>query len=672
MRIDKNRHMIILHTLNHADEPVTAEQLAHLSMSSLRTVKSDVAYLSSVLEKENTARIVSLKAKGYKIEPIDEDNYRSYYSNIDVLNSLFHGKSIESESRRLYILQRLLIDDYVKIDSLAEDMYLSRSSLTKDFNWAVGFLESYHIKVCPEAGKGYYLDGKEQDMRSALVELHTSQYHEYQTLYPYQPFNDAFNFEGKNYYDDMRHAFLDVLRASRIVVSDIASKKLSTQICLMKNRIAQGKTVVLDDDVIGDIREFYDYEVAKNVFANPVISSYVQPDENEILNFARLLIINRDINMRVNGPSDIPLPLIIENARIFQKIIKDMDDMFGGRIHDTDIFKVYSRDFESLQMQLYLKYRYDYTSKYRMVTYVEGDETLISPVPMELTRTMITLLSRQFKQPIRDSVVFSYAALYERVFKRITYSYKKLRLMVTSTEGLVYSQQMKEYFLDKFSDYIANVDVYNLYEMRKLNFDDYDFVVHSGFILYYNYPVPAVGFHELDYESNSEVMLFEQMFITGYDRRIVEFLIETMNIISNTNISDVDNFIEALSYRYGKDNDAQKAIVNRYYESRSIMDYYSSRKGIILMFLPYGLTERNIVDIYLPNQTLYYERAVEVKAVIMVSADPRMNLSNVKLLDHTLRYLLQVDGAITELINDKEKTLNKIFDRIVRRRFLNP
>ena len=167
-------------------------------------------------------------------------------------------------------------------------------------------------------------------------------------------------------------------------------------------------------------------------------------------------------------------------------------------------------------------------------------------------------------------------------------------------------------------------------------------------------------------------MLFEHIFITGYDRRIVEFLIETMNIIRNTNISNVDNFIEALSYRYGKDNDAQKAIVNRYYESRSIMDYYSSRKGIILMFLPYGLTERNIVDIYLPNQTLYYERAVEVKAVIMVSADPRMNLSNVKLLDHTLRYLLQVDGAITELINDKEKTLNKIFDRIVRRRFLNP
>ena len=72
------------------------------------------------------------------------------------------------------------------------------------------------------------------------------------------------------------------------------------------------------------------------------------------------------------------------------------------------------------------------------------------------------------------------------------------------------------------------------------------------------------------------------------------------------------------------------------------------------------------------NQTLYYERAVEVKAVIMVSADPRMYLSNIKLLDHTLRYLLQVDGAITELINDKEKTLNKIFDRIVRRRFLNP
>ena len=52
MKIEKNRHLIILDALTKASESMTAEQLALLSRSSVRTVKNDLKLLNRQLEGE--------------------------------------------------------------------------------------------------------------------------------------------------------------------------------------------------------------------------------------------------------------------------------------------------------------------------------------------------------------------------------------------------------------------------------------------------------------------------------------------------------------------------------------------------------------------------------------------------------------------------------------------
>ncbi|MBQ5555372.1 MAG: HTH domain-containing protein, partial [Erysipelotrichaceae bacterium] len=63
MKIEKNRHLLILDGLLQSDGPITAQQLAFLSDSSTRTVKQDIPLLSLQMEKEKIARIVSRKAR---------------------------------------------------------------------------------------------------------------------------------------------------------------------------------------------------------------------------------------------------------------------------------------------------------------------------------------------------------------------------------------------------------------------------------------------------------------------------------------------------------------------------------------------------------------------------------------------------------------------------------
>ena len=665
MKLEKYRHIIIMKTLLEAKEPLTAAYLATASKSSIRTVKNDIVYLNGLCKKEKALRIDSYKAKGYKINIINEERYRKVLEDVTVLFSLFYGRSVEALNRRMYILQRFLTDEHVKIEDLSEELYISRSSIRKDIAWANRFLKSYHIELL-STSDGYHVEGKEQDLRSAMVELRCNQYHEFQPLYPYEPFDEMFQKDGVNHYQGLRQAFLSILRSSRISISDIEAKKIPSHICLLYNRI--DKNPELDEQIREELYETYDYEIARKIAEDPVIKEYVQFTEIEILNLARLLMINRDLNLRVNGDRDLPEKLVRENRMILEEIIEELVETSGIEIFTTDLFRLFIRDFESLQLQLYLKHHFDHAGKMRFVTYIEGDDNLFSPIPLELTRLMISRLQRKLNEQISDATVMGYVGVFERLLKKIIYPYKKFRIITYSSKGLVYSRHIADDMLERYGSYIEKIDVCNLYEMRSINFDDYDVLLHSGNILYYVYPLPTVEYLELDYSQRGG-HLYEQLFRYGFDRSELQIVKKQMNIYPDERIRDIDSFVEALSYRYGKDRDCQQKIYRRFTENERIIDHYYSRNGIMILFTSFALTSKEFIDVYLPEQNVYYDEGQDVKAIIAVCLDPKTSLADIKVFDHILRYIVQVDKALDELIRDKDETLDKIFDVIIRRKF---
>ncbi|MBQ1522574.1 MAG: HTH domain-containing protein [Erysipelotrichaceae bacterium] len=154
MKIEKNRHMLIMYNLIEANHPLTAEELGVLSMSSVRTVKSDIVMLNRELAENGSVRIVSHKAVGYTIEADDPDEFRKLRDEFSIMYSLFYNRSIEGINRRIYILQRLLTDEYVTAEEISEKLFLTKSALRRDYAWAIKFLKSYRIEVVSVAGKG--------------------------------------------------------------------------------------------------------------------------------------------------------------------------------------------------------------------------------------------------------------------------------------------------------------------------------------------------------------------------------------------------------------------------------------------------------------------------------------------------------------------------------------
>src|SRR5699024_4956169 len=127
------RLQIILRELMATKTPITGEYLANLNQVTGRTIRSDMKELHATLAK-NGASILSLSGKGYTLEVANENLFRTF------LQTLVTEKKMESpvvpdsqEERAIFLVNRLLLaGGYVKLDELADELYVSKSTVEND------------------------------------------------------------------------------------------------------------------------------------------------------------------------------------------------------------------------------------------------------------------------------------------------------------------------------------------------------------------------------------------------------------------------------------------------------------------------------------------------------------------------------------------------------------
>ena len=354
MIIEKNRHLVILYQLISESKPVSSEKLAQLTLVTSKTIKYDISTMNAKLKEEDIAEIISYKSKGYEIVPLNEQKYNEFKSSLIEMHILFEDTNIEAMNRRLYILQRLFTDEFVKTDDLAEELYISKSSISNDLAWINQFLKSYYISTKSERGRGLTIEGAEQDIRSAMVEVYVSLYQHYKFISSNNHFRELFYTEDSEY-DSIRRTVLKILRQSRIQITELNSSKLVAYVCLAKKRSQSGKSPYLSEKIIKELKETYEYVLAQEITNNEHLKLFDIDNEVEIVNLSRLLIIYRDIDLQDKKClATIPQYLLEKNHNLFNTIISEVVDETGNVLFYTEAFKRYALELESLQMKMFL------------------------------------------------------------------------------------------------------------------------------------------------------------------------------------------------------------------------------------------------------------------------------------------------------------------------------
>ncbi|WP_314578889.1 PRD domain-containing protein [Enterococcus gilvus] len=259
----KQKEKALLNRLiDHKNEFVTSKDLASELSLSDRTVRNYLQDLKVLVEK-NGGEILAKQGQGYQLRIVHKMVFDLFLSHENLVDPFYRNASefSEVEDRQKYILNKLLLEDRViVIDDLAEELFISRSSLAKDIQEIKEKLQEYSLVIVSKHGKGFWVEGEERNKRHFIMD----------TLFGKTYANSMKEYLGNSHFfneitfEELTIIILDETREAKLKVSDVVIQNLVLHLSLGIKRMREGfeiKDLGLQQDLLGRI----EYQVAEKI-----------------------------------------------------------------------------------------------------------------------------------------------------------------------------------------------------------------------------------------------------------------------------------------------------------------------------------------------------------------------------------------------------------------------
>jgi lichenan operon transcriptional antiterminator len=161
------RQTDILKKLLMESESIKGEELAQMIGVSTRTIRSDLKALNEYLESVG-ASVLSTR-NGYQLNIFDEESFSEFRNQLGDYGSTGLTVPQENEERVNYLIQKLLMtNEYVKAEDLADELFISKSSLTKILREVKERLRSYDLSLTIRPNYGLIVMGEELQRRACI------------------------------------------------------------------------------------------------------------------------------------------------------------------------------------------------------------------------------------------------------------------------------------------------------------------------------------------------------------------------------------------------------------------------------------------------------------------------------------------------------------------------
>lgn len=269
----------ILRELMAAQTPITGAYLANLNQVTARTTREDVKSLDELILGHG-ASIDSVMGKGYQLEITDDTKFRKYLQTVFEKEVTTEGYVPESpEERTTYLIKRLLLSEgYLKLDDLADELYVSRSTIQNTLKPVKEILNNYDIKLESRPNYGLKITGNELKLRFCMAEYIFDRNDEKsQGL-----LDPQFSSIPQEDLDAISDIILRQIKEHHITLSDIAMNNLLIHIAIAYKRIKSGYHVTLYHTDLEEIMEQTEFQVAKKIVKEVEATFQVKFPQTEV------------------------------------------------------------------------------------------------------------------------------------------------------------------------------------------------------------------------------------------------------------------------------------------------------------------------------------------------------------------------------------------------------
>jgi lichenan operon transcriptional antiterminator len=459
-----SRQFNLLTYLIGEEEPITGQYLAKQIQVTSRTVRNDLKVIDHFLSSESLgASIKSLKGKGYILEVENEQVFNEYLKScIEEDEQL----PIEPEDRVHFLVKKFLLEShFIKIEDLADELYVSRSTLQNDLRDVKVVLDRYNLCLEKRPSYGLKVIGKEKDIREAISDLLFKRVSV--SLEHLLPEGWELPLDDVNL---IRHIVLEHLRGVKLNLSDIALNNLVVHIAIACHRVKTEQYVTLVNKDRAMIMEKPEFQVAEAIIKDIEQALNINFPSVEISYVAmHLLGTKLFLDQTTLPPKEAFDEQIMETVERMVNLV--------SKTLDLDI----EQDKElKAAVAIHLKpaiHRY----KYKMAIRNPMLEAIKTNYPLAFDAGVIAskVIEEHYKIKVDEHEIGYIALHFGAAIERAKMKTKPKRCLIVCTTGLGSAQLLLYKMRAKFGNQLTIVGTTELHRLNEYNSKSIDFIVST-------------------------------------------------------------------------------------------------------------------------------------------------------------------------------------------------
>ncbi|MBU5266994.1 BglG family transcription antiterminator [Virgibacillus proomii] len=463
------RMRVILKKLMLVDSPLTGRFLANLNKVTTRTIREDIKKLDDLVKKHG-AEIETVISKGYKLTIYNREYFREFLKDV-VKNERKKGQIIYHlpQDREEYIIRRLSTSKgYVKLEQLADELYVSKSTVQNDLKQVKEILKEYSITVQSRPNYGLKLQGEELKLRFCMAEYIVERDKNTEK----QTFHSMLVSRHKKAFTIIHNIIIEHIIFHNISMSDISINNLLIHIVIAYERIKNGNYVVFPSNELRQIVNQYEFAVAKKIVEDVETQLHIQFPDVETAYIA-IHLLGTKMLFKPNHHDVLNEKLIASDILIIvKKMLEKIDDEYHlGIKYDKELI---------IALGLHLKpaiNRYKYGMNIRNPLLQDIKKKY--PLAFEAAILAGLVIEEMTECKINENELGYIALHIGAAMERKSFNIEPKRCLIVCASGFGTAQLIYYKIKSEFRDSLHIVGITELYRIKKYNSNDIDLIISS-------------------------------------------------------------------------------------------------------------------------------------------------------------------------------------------------
>lgn len=474
----------LLQLLNALDgeQYITTSQLKEIFLCSKKTLRSRLRELDEMLKKQE-AHIESKRGGGYRLVVDRPDLFAAWKEGeLKKLQKAIPSSVSERTAYLLFIFMER--KDWIKREELAEFLCVSEKTISADMKHIAFILGQYDLEIERRPAYGMRVAGHEFRKRQCILNQ--------LLLAKRESFLESFI--KPETMERMSRLTTEKIREFDMSFSEFPYRNLLLYLAILIHRVKHGFVIVGEEcrEWKKDVGIYRVSEaILKGLAEEGLIESY---EEGEVYYTSLFFWGNRMMeNSPENNTNYVILPHI---EKLVNAMLITIYESFG-----LDFSKDLNLRMCLLHHMAALDIRLVYNIPLKNQYLEEIKEKYF--FAFLLARQAVFCIEEHFGKKLSEDEVGYFAMLFAMKLNEETARVRKSRILLLCATGKIGSRFLKFRLEEEFRDYIERIDMYSIYEMEKIDLDQYDYIF-STVSVDLKVPVPIVMIH--DFFAQSEML----------------------------------------------------------------------------------------------------------------------------------------------------------------------